>query len=144
MTRVMASLGGDADQERPGLVGPGSIAISAGPTGARGLRRPRPFPCGPAPKDARSVDNDREETTMSREALGAFALGLALVLGAPPARADGVTERVSVGRDGIQGNDFSGAPSLSAVGRFVAFGSDAGNLVPGDTNGVSDVFVHAR
>ena len=28
--------------------------------------------------------------------------------------------------------------------RFIAFESDAGNLVPGDTNGRSDVFVHDR
>ncbi|MFD8499175.1 TolB family protein [Amycolatopsis sp. NPDC059657] len=34
-----------------------------------------------------------------------------------------------------------GSPALSADGRFVAFRSDASNLVPGDTNGVADVFV---
>ena len=33
------------------------------------------------------------------------------------------------------------APSISADGRFVAFHSDADNLVPGDTNGSADVFV---
>ena len=32
-------------------------------------------------------------------------------------------------------------PAISADGRFVAFESDATNLVPGDTNGVHDVFV---
>jgi hypothetical protein len=32
-------------------------------------------------------------------------------------------------------------PSLSTDGRYLAFGSSAGNLVPGDTNGVPDVFV---
>ncbi|MCP2246333.1 TolB family protein [Lentzea aerocolonigenes] len=32
-------------------------------------------------------------------------------------------------------------PALSADGRFVAFVSSASNLVPGDTNGVDDVFV---
>src|SRR5262249_17255542 len=36
----------------------------------------------------------------------------------------------------------SGRPSLSADGRFVAFESDANNLVPGDTNGAADIFVH--
>ena len=35
----------------------------------------------------------------------------------------------------------SGAPSISADGRFVAFDSLATNLVPGDTNGAIDVFV---
>jgi hypothetical protein len=32
-------------------------------------------------------------------------------------------------------------PAVSADGRFVAFGSDASDLVPGDDNGVTDVFV---
>jgi len=35
-------------------------------------------------------------------------------------------------------------PSISADGRFVAFTSYASNLVDGDTNGVSDVFVRDR
>ncbi len=51
------------------------------------------------------------------------------------------TTRVSVDSAGNQGNDFSRAPSISADGRFVAFFSDASNLVPGDTNGSSDFFV---
>lgn len=39
------------------------------------------------------------------------------------------------------GNGPSYAPSLSADGSTVAFDSSAANLVPGDANGVSDVFV---
>ena len=35
-------------------------------------------------------------------------------------------------------------PSISADGRYVAFDSNATNLVPGDTNGYDDVFVHDR
>ena len=35
-------------------------------------------------------------------------------------------------------------PAISADGRFVAFNSDATNLVPGDTNGADDVFVRDR
>jgi Tol biopolymer transport system component len=42
---------------------------------------------------------------------------------------------------GIQGNGDSYDPSISADGRYVAFTSEASNLVPGDTNGVADVFV---
>jgi Tol biopolymer transport system component len=41
--------------------------------------------------------------------------------------------------DGANGN--SQAPAMSADGRFVAFSSDASDLVPGDTNGRPDVFV---
>ena len=54
------------------------------------------------------------------------------------------TERISVDSAGNQGNDFSGYPSISAEGRYVAFESLAMNLVPGDANGVRDVFVHDR
>lgn len=54
------------------------------------------------------------------------------------------TTRVSVDSSGIQGNEWSGAPSISADGRFIAFESAASNLVSDDTNGVSDVFVHDR
>jgi subtilisin family serine protease len=53
-------------------------------------------------------------------------------------------ERVSVATDGTQGNSYSYSPSLSADGRFVAFSSGASNLVPGDTDSQSDVFVFDR
>ncbi len=59
-------------------------------------------------------------------------------------RQTGATTRVSVDSSGGQGNDTSYLPSISADGRFVAFGSLARNLVPGDTNGYTDVFVHDR
>jgi Tol biopolymer transport system component len=59
-------------------------------------------------------------------------------------RQTGATTRVSVATGGEQGNSNSSVPSLSVDGRYVAFGSDASNLVAGDTNGVSDVFVHDR
>jgi Tol biopolymer transport system component len=56
----------------------------------------------------------------------------------------GVTTRVSVASDGTQANDSNGYPAISADGRYVAFDSAADNLVPGDTNGAIDVFVHDR
>jgi len=59
-------------------------------------------------------------------------------------RVTGQTTRVSVASDGTEGNGYSWFPSISADGRYVAFESIASNLVPGDTNGVSDVFVHDR
>ena len=49
--------------------------------------------------------------------------------------------RASQSSTGVQANSSSTAPSVSADGRWVAFSSLASNLVPGDTNGVSDVFV---
>jgi Tol biopolymer transport system component len=51
------------------------------------------------------------------------------------------TRRVSVASGGTDGNADSLDPSISANGRYVAFYSNASNLVPGDTNGKEDVFV---
>ena len=59
-------------------------------------------------------------------------------------RISGQTTRVSVSSAGVEGNNDSDAPSISADGRYVAFSSDATNLVPGDTNLSTDVFVHDR
>ncbi|HET7486641.1 MAG TPA: hypothetical protein VFJ85_01835 [Acidimicrobiales bacterium] len=59
-------------------------------------------------------------------------------------RASATVTRVSLSRTLEQANagSFFGAPS--GDGRHVAFASDATNLVPGDTNGAPDVFVHDR
>lgn len=56
----------------------------------------------------------------------------------------GTTERISVSTDGRSGNGRSDAPSISGDGRYVAFTSQARNLVLGDTNAVADVFVRDR
>jgi Tol biopolymer transport system component len=53
----------------------------------------------------------------------------------------GRTTRVSVSSGELEGNGASSAPSVSADGRYVAFHSEASNLVPGDTNGWGDIFV---
>jgi hypothetical protein len=53
-------------------------------------------------------------------------------------------ERVSVSSAGGQSDSYSEHPSISADGRYVAFDSAATNLVPGDTNGATDVFVRDR
>ncbi|MBC8328154.1 MAG: PD40 domain-containing protein [Planctomycetes bacterium] len=54
------------------------------------------------------------------------------------------TRRVSLGAGGAEADDSSGEPFLSVDGRFVSFRSRASNLVPGDSNGAWDVFVHDR
>jgi Tol biopolymer transport system component len=60
-------------------------------------------------------------------------------------RQTGETTRVSVDSAGNQASDSSwSCPDISTDGRYVAFSSDAGNLVAGDTNGAEDVFVHDR
>lgn len=55
-----------------------------------------------------------------------------------------VTTRVSFDVNGNGGNNWSYSPVLSADGRYTAFASNASNLVAGDQNNCSDVFVHER
>jgi len=59
-------------------------------------------------------------------------------------RQTGITERVSVDNTGNQGDGWSQRSAISADGRYVAFMSMASNLVPDDTNGGDDIFVHDR
>jgi Tol biopolymer transport system component len=54
------------------------------------------------------------------------------------------TTLASVSNAGITADGMSAEPQLSADGRYVLFSSDAGNLVPHDTNGNHDVFLHDR
>ncbi|HZD04489.1 MAG TPA: hypothetical protein VE173_06215, partial [Longimicrobiales bacterium] len=53
----------------------------------------------------------------------------------------GTTTRVSTTSASAPADGSSFDPAISADGRYVAFESDATNLVPGDTNAFSDVFV---
>jgi len=54
------------------------------------------------------------------------------------------TTRVSRSSLGVQGNGLSAWAAISADGRYVAFMSQATNLVAGDTNASDDVFIHDR
>lgn len=82
---------------------------------------------------------------LSRQWVFGFAL-LSLGLGPAVPRAwsqfPAPNERASRAADGGLADESSRRPSLSAGGRFVAFGSDASNLVAGDTNGNQDIFVY--
>src|SRR5262245_1558954 len=51
------------------------------------------------------------------------------------------TARISIGPQDTQANAGSEQPSISGNGRFIAFFSDASNLVTGDSNSLRDVFV---
>ena len=84
--------------------------------------------------------------TIRRSHFGVFAVlaavALLCVLVTTSAAAPGSTTRVSVADgSGIQADNTSTWPSISADGRYVVFPSQATNLVPNDTNGVYDVFV---
>jgi hypothetical protein len=58
--------------------------------------------------------------------------------------ANASTTRVSVSSAGAEGDGNSANSFLSAEGRYVTFYSFASNLVSGDSNGFSDVFLHDR
>jgi len=51
------------------------------------------------------------------------------------------TTRVSVTGNGQQADSNSTSASISGDGRYITFESEATNLVPGDTNGLPDIFV---
>jgi uncharacterized repeat protein (TIGR01451 family)/uncharacterized repeat protein (TIGR02543 family) len=57
-------------------------------------------------------------------------------------RQTGATLRASVGMNGVESNGMSAQPSISDDGRYVAFPSEATNLVIGDTNFFMDIFVY--
>jgi Tol biopolymer transport system component len=59
-------------------------------------------------------------------------------------RVGGTTRRVSVSSSQVEADGASDSPTVSARGRYVAFQSQATNLVPGDGNPISDVFVRDR
>jgi hypothetical protein len=82
--------------------------------------------------------------SVDRRRIGALFVGAVLIVaasfGVQPAAA--ATLCASVNASGTQGNGSSAYASLSGDGRYVVFYSSASNLVPDDTNGVADIFVH--
>jgi len=78
----------------------------------------------------------------NRSAVRILVIGW-LVTGAAAAFGQ-ATLRVSVSSNGAAGNGHSRRPSISADGRYIAFESEADNLVDGDSNAVDDIFVHDR
>lgn len=70
-------------------------------------------------------------------------LVIAALLIAPVAHAaPSDPQRVSVGSDGEQADGHSFDPGVSNDGRFIAFESNATNLVAHDTNGDMDIFLY--
>lgn len=118
-------------------------AAATPPTGRGAGAAPRPTP----PERDTPQRTVRRKTTL-RAATGAALCALALVslTTAPghagePAAAGGETVLVSVGLGGAPADGPSERASVSADGRLVVFTSHASNLVPGDHNDCSDVFL---
>ena len=75
---------------------------------------------------------------------GAGSLLAAILVLAAPAATQGTTALISKSTSGNLGNARSEQAVITPDGRFISFVSSASNLVPGDTNGVDDIFVHDR
>jgi Tol biopolymer transport system component len=56
-------------------------------------------------------------------------------------RTKNTTIRVAMSDAGLQGNKLSVMPAISRDGSVVVFASDASNLVLGDTNHDTDIFL---
>jgi Tol biopolymer transport system component len=86
--------------------------------------------------------------TAARLATSAAVLIIAGPASGGPASAGSASgphpDRVSVTGTGAQADGPSSGPGVSADGRFVAFSSRAGNLVAGDADNDSDVFLRDR
>jgi len=76
---------------------------------------------------------------------GVLALAVLAVACGPPPDPGGPTftpaDPITLGNGGVPGDASARAASVSADGVWTAFSSSATNLVPGDTNGVDDVFL---
>jgi Tol biopolymer transport system component len=83
----------------------------------------------------------RSRRRAERVAIPIAAVAL-LVPIAASAQFRGTAVLADVSAAGVQGDASSSQPSVSADGRYVAFSSEATNLVPLDTNGNEDVFVY--
>jgi hypothetical protein len=86
----------------------------------------------------------RKSVGIKGKALILLSLGLLFLIQTGGISWSQTTERVSLGPGGIEGNNASNDPSISSDGRHVAFGSNATNLVAGDTNNKVDIFVRDR
>lgn len=81
-------------------------------------------------------------TPMSARIAAGFALAAALAM--PGLASAQTATRVSLGSGGVQSNGPNYFGSVSTNARYVVFTSEATNLVPGDSNGKTDVFRYDR
>jgi hypothetical protein len=59
-------------------------------------------------------------------------------------RATGKTTLISVSTKNTAANNNSSYPSISSSGQWIAFQSDATNMITGDTNGQPDIYLYHR
>lgn len=123
----------DENRSRPNLSADGSSLVSLNPSGDVFVA-----------EDGRSRLAGRDATQATISGDGRYVafdrVGGIFVYD----RSNSTTERVDVADDGSLANAPSAAPAISHDGRVVAFQSRADNLVAGDTNGSTDVFLRDR
>ena len=73
-----------------------------------------------------------------------ITLAALVLVSTAPSATTARTIRVDVSSSAQQGDRPSWTAGISANGRFVAFTSQATNIVPGDTNDRQDAFVYDR
>jgi Tol biopolymer transport system component len=138
---------------RPSLVlAAGVLALALVPTAGATSLPDRTFRVSVAP-DMGQLDGDSGDTSLSADGqiIGFASTAPGFVAGdANAARRDVFTFDVATGQRRLisaapgGANGPSSSPALSADGTRVAFVSSASNLVPGDGNGVADVFLTDR
>jgi Tol biopolymer transport system component len=123
------------------------LAVLVGSTSAAFAQTTSRVNVGPAGEEANgasrsvSISNDGRVLAFDSEASNLVAGDVDGVSDVYVRGSSGGMQLVSVGRRIERPNGPSYLPAISANGRYVAFTSDASNLIFGDTNGVSDVFV---
>jgi Tol biopolymer transport system component len=132
---------GPAQGARAGQLAATTSLVSADPSGGEETGSNAGYP--PAlSRDGRHVAFASAASTLVRGDTGGRTD--VFVRDLDPATGAWTTTRVSVGLGGAEADGDSTEPSISADGRYVAFTSQAANLVKGDANGTSDVFLWDR
>jgi len=78
-----------------------------------------------------------------RSLVAVLSIALTLV-GSPGSAATPTTRRLSVNSSGVEADAEADNPATSGSGRYTVFDSGATNLVGGDTNDTTDVFIRDR
>jgi len=132
-----------------------TVAVGANPSAAGHFVGPAPVPTTTArlSKSASGAQGKDDSTQAAVSADGRYLVFASEASNLVSGDSNGVadvflrdrvskqTKRVSLGPGSVQANGPAYNPAISADGRFVAFASDANNLVSGDSNGSTDVFV---
>ncbi len=121
-----------------------SVNISGTASGLSGATAPEPFSTGD-PKLRTHVAGDGRYVVFESSAVQLVCTDFNTFADVYVRdRQTGANTVVSLTSTGLASNNHSFDSGITPDGRFVVFGSQATNLVPGDTNGFLDIFVRDR